>query len=847
MQEQSRDMATRGDGDRYRLLFEDNPQPMWVYDRGTFAFLTVNEAAVRKYGYSREEFLAMTIRDIRPPEDVPALLEAVSSSGPGLTESGVWRHRTKGGAIIDVEISGHTVIFGGVPAKLVLANDITERKRLEDELKAAVARAEDEKAKSESIIEAIGDGVTIQDTEYRILYQNAASRGMLGDHVGELCHEAYEKREKRCEGCGVARVFADGETHIVERSAPTEKGILYAEIIASPLRDSRGNIIAGIEVIHNITERKLREEALRTSEEMHRLIFQGSPVGIFHYNTGLVITDCNDRFVEILKTKREKLIGLDMHVLRDQRVLPSLESSTAGTEGWYEGAYKASGRAAEIIISMRTAPLFDPHGQVMGGMGIIDDITEHRKNEVALEQYGRELTALNEASDTLMLITNRRDIYEEICNIIYSVFDVEMVWLGIIEEGNPVVKPVAFAGREDGYLSAITVTWDDSPAGRGPTGMAIKTKKPQVQTVEDPAFVQWRAEAEKRGYVVSIAIPLIYARDKCVGALHFYSSDRGYFTPDRIKLCQIFSNQAAIAIENARLVEGLEESVVNRTRELEDANVELQTLNRELELRRSEAENASRLKTDFLANMSHELRTPLNAITGFTDIMQMGIAGTVTDKQKEYLTDISESAAHLLLLINDILDLSKVEAGKLELENSEFDLKELIESALAMFKEKSLKHGITATAESDEGVGSMTADRRKVKQVLLNLLSNAFKFTPDGGSVSVRARRVQSSEFKVQRGIKDSELRTLNSELDADFIEISVSDTGIGISLENQERLFQPFQQVETSLTRKYSGTGLGLSLCRRFVELHGGRIWIESEPGKGSTFTFVIPVKERL
>jgi signal transduction histidine kinase len=111
----------------------------------------------------------------------------------------------------------------------------------------------------------------------------------------------------------------------------------------------------------------------------------------------------------------------------------------------------------------------------------------------------------------------------------------------------------------------------------------------------------------------------------------------------------------------------------------------------------------------------------------------------------------------------------------------------------------------------------------------------------------VRARRVQSSEFKVQRGIKDSELRTLNSELDADFIEISVSDTGIGISLENQERLFQPFQQVETSLTRKYSGTGLGLSLCRRFVELHGGRIWIESEPGKGSTFTFVIPVKERL
>jgi signal transduction histidine kinase len=236
--------------------------------------------------------------------------------------------------------------------------------------------------------------------------------------------------------------------------------------------------------------------------------------------------------------------------------------------------------------------------------------------------------------------------------------------------------------------------------------------------------------------------------------------------------------------------------------------------------------------------------------------MQQGMAGPVTDKQKEFLGDISDSSNHLLTLITDILDLSKVEAGKLDLEPGTVSLKEIIEGSLSMFKEKALKHAITATSEIDDTITSITADQRKLKQIIVNLLSNAFKFTPDGGSVHVAARRVvRDLGLGVEKagvrglGLGVSEKGPIPSPQqptpDRDFIEISVTDTGIGISKENQQRLFQSFQQIETSLTRKYAGTGLGLSLCRRLVELHGGRIWVESEPGKGSKFVFIIPMKQ--
>lgn len=258
------------------------------------------------------------------------------------------------------------------------------------------------------------------------------------------------------------------------------------------------------------------------------------------------------------------------------------------------------------------------------------------------------------------------------------------------------------------------------------------------------------------------------------------------------------------------------------------------------------AEAANRAKSDFLANMSHELRTPLNAVIGFSEVLSDRYFGDLNDKQAQYVRDISESGQHLLSLINDILDLSKVEAGKVELELSKVGLKNLLENSLVMIKEKAYKHSLNLSIEMEKGAEELTvtADERKLKQIIYNLLSNAAKFTPDGGSITVRAGLVRSSESGVGSwGEGAFQRRIQGLALYSDFIEISVKDNGIGLSPEDQEKIFDTFYQVVEAQKGKPAGTGLGLSLVKRFVEMHGGKIRVESEGlGKGSTFTFIIP-----
>ena len=230
-----------------------------------------------------------------------------------------------------------------------------------------------------------------------------------------------------------------------------------------------------------------------------------------------------------------------------------------------------------------------------------------------------------------------------------------------------------------------------------------------------------------------------------------------------------------------------------------------------------EIEAASRHKSEFLANMSHELRTPLNAIIGFSEVLLERMFGELNPKQEEYLDDILASGRHLLSLINDILDLSKVEAGKMELETSSFNLPASLEGCLSLVRERATRHGIGLSLTVDERVGDVVADERKIRQVVLNLLSNAVKFTPEGGRVALSLTQGEGE------------------------VEIAVSDTGIGIAPEDQAAVFEEFRQVGSDQARKNEGTGLGLALARKFVELHGGRIWLASEVGKGSTFTFTV------
>jgi signal transduction histidine kinase len=333
--------------------------------------------------------------------------------------------------------------------------------------------------------------------------------------------------------------------------------------------------------------------------------------------------------------------------------------------------------------------------------------------------------------------------------------------------------------------------------GWGAVGQAAVTRAPvQVTDVleeREYAATRTRPTLGRLGYRSLLAVPLL-REDRIMGGLSIYRRSTGSFSTEIVNLLQTFATQSVLAIQNARLF-----------REIEDESRQIEAANRH--------------KSEFLANMSHELRTPLNAIIGFSEVLGERMFGELNEKQAEYTDDILSSGRHLLSLINEILDLSKVEAGRMELELATFDLPLAIDNARTFVRERAAKHGIGLDVTVDERLGDFVGDERKIKQILLNLLSNAVKFTPEGGRIGINARQADGS------------------------VEISVSDTGIGIAPEDQPKIFEEFRQVGGDYAHKKEGTGLGLTLAKKFVELHGGRIWLESEVGKGSTFTFTLPI----
>jgi signal transduction histidine kinase/putative methionine-R-sulfoxide reductase with GAF domain len=429
----------------------------------------------------------------------------------------------------------------------------------------------------------------------------------------------------------------------------------------------------------------------------------------------------------------------------------------------------------------------------------IENVRLFNETKEALEQQTATAEVLRVISSS---VADTAPVFEKILHSCSHLFESSEQGIVLVADDGRLHLGAHRGSARDKLDAIFPMAVGDEPVARAMAEQRVLHYPDVLRDAERGSLSRLVAERLGVGSYTQVFAPMRW-EGQGVGYLYVIRSPVAPFADKEIGLLKTFADQAAIAIQNARLFHEIED----KSRQLEAAN---------------------RHKSEFLANMSHELRTPLNAIIGFSEVLAEQMFGDVNDKQMEYLKDIHSSGQHLLALINDVLDLSKIEAGKMELDLSCFDLGLLLEHSATLVRERAQRHGLSLELDVGDGLGEWVADARKVKQIVVNLLSNAVKFTPNGGSVSVRARHLNGVDGRA-----------------GDWAEVSVTDTGVGIASEDQAMVFEEFRQAGGDVLRKAEGTGLGLALVKRFVELHGGAVTLDSAPGHGSTFRFTLPQRE--
>ncbi len=787
-QQRQAESQLRASEAQFRLLFEANPNPMWVFDEETFRFLAVNAAALRHYGYTRDELLALTVLDIRPAEERERA-RAVIKSQKGLknVHVGVLVHQKRDGTPIDVEITASSIPFSGRPCRLVLANDITarlaaerelERRRRREELLADTAHrllaADEPRHVINELCTAVMEFLAC-DVFLNFLADEPSGRLLLNACAGFPTADAEKIGQVNACVCGVTCVF-DEQRRLVFENIPhandprmvllagygvqayscqpllSHNRLLGTLSFGSRKRatfsaDDLSLMDAVAEHVAVAMQRQRDLEVLRESREDLARAQSVAHVGSWRLNlqrNELLWSDENCRIFGVPKETPLTYETFLSTIHPDDRAYVDAKWAAALRGEPYDVEHRILVGGAVKWVRERAELEVDSAGTLLGGFGTTQDITGLKLAEAVKARY--ELIA-QYARDPLLLV------------------DLEG---HVIEANQAAVELYGYPKEELLNLRIHALRQEDAEV------VDLQMQRARVQ-----GFLFESVHVCKDGSSVPVEV-----------------SSRG------------------VVIEGQEMLL----SVIRDIRQRKETEMTLRQA-------KVEAERASQAKSDFLASMSHELRTPLNAIMGFSQVLEHEYFGSLTAKQKEYVTDVYESGRHLLSLINDILDLSKIEAGKMEPAFTRFNAGDLLESSRVLVRERCFKHGIRLDFDMSDPVRSLmvTADERRLKQILYNLLSNATKFTPDGGLIRVQAR------------LTDEPVPQL---------EVSVADSGIGIEAEHQKHIFEPFYQVKQGAADKTPGTGLGLSLARQLVGLHGGRIWVESAgEGHGSRFTFAIPV----
>lgn len=458
---------------------------------------------------------------------------------------------------------------------------------------------------------------------------------------------------------------------------------------------------------------------------------------------------------------------------------------------------------------------------------VFRDISERKKTEAEITQRNRELTILVSAGAAITSRLDLRYVLDTVAQEMTRLLDVENCIISEWSQQTHTISQMAKYSPQ-GWWDPKTKPQVYHLADYPVTRAVLEDQIPEQMTINQPNIDPSELAYMKQANIKTVLmLPIIFQR-RVLGLVRLEDSRvERVFTYHEISIAKLLAGQAGSAIENAQLFEQAQQEIKERIR-AEAALEEERSLlaervkerTTELSIANAELARASRLKDEFLAGMSHELRTPLNAILGSTEILQTEVFGEINEKQLRYANNIEESGQHLLTLINDILDLSKVEAGKLEMEFGPVLIQSVCEASLRLVKQLAHQKQINISSSYNQTITTLYADERRLKQILVNLLSNAIKFTPEEGQIGLE----------------------VTENLETQAVHFMVWDTGIGISQEDMVRLFQPFVQLDSSLARKHAGTGLGLSLVSRMAEMHGGGVSVESEVGQGSRFTVSLP-----
>ncbi len=665
------------------------------------------------------------------------------------------------------------------------------------------ARNQDALAKSETDLRALfssmQDVVIVYDKDGRYARIAPTNPSLLfrppQEMVGKLIHEVLPKDLHEPFMATINKVLAGEENVNIEYPLTLSGQRFWFVASVSKLTEDQVFWVA-----RDITDRKLSEEALAASRQMLRQVLDTIPSRVFWKDHDLNFIGSNQAFALDAGLKSpEELIGkndFDMTWTEQAQLYQSDDRAVMESQQPKLNFEEPHGSGDGRITWVRTSkvPLLNTRGQVDGILGIYDDVTAQKEAEEAIRRQNQYLAVSSEIGRIVTSTLDLNSIFTRTVSLISERFGFYFAAIYITEEtGFNVIlrEATGEAGEKMKAQRHSVVKGFNSIVGKvAESGESMLVSNVQHQPLFHPNPLLLDTLSE-------VAIPLRIGT-RIVGVIDIQSTQTNAFTNDDITVLQSLADQVAVAIDNARSYE-LSQQLIQDLREVDQ------------------------LKSQFLANMSHELRTPLNSIIGFSRVILKGIDGPVSDMQQQDLTAIYNSGQHLLGLINDVLDLARIEAGKMELNFEEVHLAEMTTSVMSTAKGLIKEKPIHLLQRIPTDMPAVRGDTMRVRQVLLNLISNASKFT-DEGSITV--------ETRVQRG-PTGKLEAL----------INVIDTGPGISTDDQEKLFKAFSQVDGSATRKSGGSGLGLSICANLVQLQNGRIGVHSQNEKGSTFWFTLPL----